>query len=254
MMNPIPSASRRGRPAPPPAWRDAPDWGAARAAPWPDTDTDLAPDCRVGGYARLAGARPAPAANAANAANAAVAANAAWLDASPSAETAARLRDHLVQGYAALHGRLARRLGCADLASEGLHGAWLRLARPVAGEVANADAYVFRMACHLAIDIVRARPSCVSLDDPEGGCPDLCDDAPGPQARAEARSTLAALARAMDGLSRQQQAVLVALRVEGRSRDEVARWLGLSTRSIDTALRQALRHCAKGLGRPVSCA
>ncbi|WZB77159.1 sigma-70 family RNA polymerase sigma factor [Achromobacter insuavis] len=83
---------------------------------------------------------------------------------------------------------------------------------------------------------------------------DLFDDAPGPQARAEARSTLAALARAMDGLSRQQQAVLVALRVEGRSRDEVARWLGLSTRSIDTALRQALRHCAKGLGRPVSCA
>ena len=246
MMNPIPGASRRAGLAPPRAWRDTPDWGAARATPWPATDPGLAPDSLVGGYMRLAGARTAPAANAANAGGG---------DAPTSAAgTAARLRDHLVQRYTALHGRLARRLGCADLASEGLHGAWLRLARPVAGEVANADAYVFRMACHLAIDALRAQPSSVSLDDPEAGCPDLCDAAPGPLASAEARSTLAALARAMEGLSRQQHAVLVALRVEGRSRDEVARWLGLSTRSIDTALRQALRHCAERLERSVACA
>ncbi|WP_241053130.1 RNA polymerase sigma factor [Achromobacter xylosoxidans] len=244
MMNPTHTAIRRARPALPPAWRDAPARDVARSAAWPDTQPVLAPDSLVGGYARLAGALPTPMAKAANAAR---------LDTPPSADTAACLRVHLVHHYVALHGRLARRLGCADLASEGLHGAWLRLARPVAGEVANADAYVFRMACHLAIDALRAQPACVSLDDPEAGCSDLWDGAPGPQAGAEARSTLAALARAMDGLSRQQQAVLVALRVEGRSRDEVARWLGLSTRSIDTALRQALRHCAQSLGRSASC-
>ena len=166
-------------------------------------------------------------------------------------DTAARLRAHLANRYVALHGRLARRLGCADLASDSLHNAWLRLARPVAGEVANPDAYVFRMACHLAVDQLRAQAPWQSLDDPDVAGPELADDAPGPQQAAESRSALAALARAMDGLSRRQRAVLLALRVEGRSRDDVAAWLGLSTRTIDTALRQALMHCEAGVGRRV---
>lgn len=162
-------------------------------------------------------------------------------------DTAAHLREHLARSYASLHGRLARRLGCADLASDSLHNAWLRLARPVAGEVVNADAYVYRMACHLAVDQLRERALWQSLSDPDASCPDLIDEAPGPQQTAEARSALAALTRAMDGMSRRQRAVLMALRVEGRNRDDVADWLGLSTRSIDTALRQALRHCELGL-------
>ncbi len=165
-------------------------------------------------------------------------------DQSPSSpDTAAQLRAHLVQHYAQLHQRLSRRLGCADLATECLHETWLRLARPVDGDVANTSGYVFRMACHLATDRLRAQRPCVSLDDPDGGCPELLDDLPGPQAVAEARSSLAALFRAMEGLSRRQRAVLIALRVEERSRGEVAQWLGVSLRSVDLALRQALAHC-----------
>ncbi|MNV90109.1 RNA polymerase sigma factor [compost metagenome] len=53
------------------------------------------------------------------------------------------------------------------------------------------------------------------------------------------------LARIMEGLPRRQRAVLIALRVEGRSRGDAAEWLGMSLRSVDTALRQALRYCEK---------
>jgi hypothetical protein len=56
-----------------------------------------------------------------------------------------------------------------------------------------------------------------------------------PTAVAEARSSLVALSRAMEGLSRRQRAVLIALRVEERSRGEVAQWLGVSLRSVHSA-------------------
>ncbi|WP_398501113.1 RNA polymerase sigma factor [Variovorax sp.] len=162
----------------------------------------------------------------------------------PARDTAAQLQEHLVRHYAQLHQRMSRRLGGADLAAECLHDTWLRLARPVEGAVDNADAYVFRMLCHVATDRLRSQRPSVSLDDPDNGCPELSDELPGPHAVAEARSSLAALSRAMQGLSRRQRAVLVALRVEERSRGDVSRWLGISLRSVDTALRQALAHCS----------
>lgn len=161
----------------------------------------------------------------------------------PAQDTAALLREHLVRHYTQLHQRMSRRLGAADLAAECLHDTWLRLARPVDGVIGNADAYVFRMACHVAADRLRAQRPSVSLDDPDNACPEPLDEAPGPHAVAEARSSLAALSRAMGGLTRRQRAVLIALRVEERSRDDVSRWLGISLRSVDTALWQALAYC-----------
>lgn len=216
MMNPISTVSRRLAPALPP-WREGEAWRAPRPR-----------------------ARPAPQGarhDEASASRPALAGPDAGTD------TAARLRAHLSGSYAALHGRLVRRFGCADLARECLHDTWLRLARPVAAEVRQADAYVFRMACHLAIDRLREQASWLSLDDPDAGLPEPIDESPGPQAVAEGRSALMALARIMEGLPRRQLAVLIALRVEGRSRGDAAEWLGMSLRSVDTALRQALRHC-----------
>ncbi|MFD4837395.1 RNA polymerase sigma factor [Achromobacter sp. NPDC058515] len=224
MMNPISTASRPPAPAAPPPWRESDARRAPRSLAWP-----------VPQAAALHG-------DTANGPRQALASHAAGID------TAARLREHLSGSYAALHGRLARRLGCADLARECLHDTWLRLARPVAAEVREADAYVFRMACHLAVDRLRAQASWQSLDDPGAGLPELIDENPGPQDVAEGRSALSALSRVMEGLPRRQLAVLIALRVEGRSRGDAAEWLGMSLRSVDTALRQALRHCEKVSG------
>ncbi|WP_183013890.1 RNA polymerase sigma factor [Achromobacter sp. UMC46] len=219
MMNPISTVSRRPAPALPPPWCEGEAWRAPRPPAW------SAP--QVAWHDETPAARPTLA------------------DLVAGGDTAARLRAHLSGSYAALHGRLARRFGCADLARECLHDTWLRLARPVAGEVRQADAYVFRMACHLAIDRLRAQASWLSLDDPDAGLPEPIDESPGPQTVAEGRSALMALAQIMEGLPRRQRAVLIALRVEGRSRGDAAEWLGMSLRSVDTALRQALRHCEK---------
>ena len=222
MMTPLSSARPRPAPALPPPWLDVDAWHLprlplrqARQAVSPHDETVHSPDGTV---------RPP--------------------DESPRlVDDTARLREHLSGSYAALHGRLLRRFRCADLAHECLHETWLRLQRPVLAEVREADAYVFRMACHVAIDRLRGQASCLSLDDPAAALPELVDDTPGPQAVTEGRSALAALSRIVDQLPRRQRAVLIALRVEGRSRADAAEWLGMSLRSVDTALRQALRHC-----------
>ncbi|CAB3631201.1 RNA polymerase sigma factor [Achromobacter pestifer] len=223
MMNPISIGAHRPSPAVPPSWCEGDARRASRRLAWSEPLADCRHDDNVDG------AKPTAAIRAAG------------------MDNAARLRHQLSHGYAALHRRLTRRLGCADLAGECLHETWLRLARPVAGEVRNAEAYVFRMACHLAIDRLRAQTSWLSLDDPGAGLPDLIDDTPGPQRIVEGRAALSVLARVMEGLSRQQRAVLVALRVEGRSRGDTADWLGMSPRSVDTALRQALRICEQAV-------
>ncbi|GAA0512187.1 RNA polymerase sigma factor [Pigmentiphaga sp. GD03639] len=162
---------------------------------------------------------------------------------------AASTRAHLVGNYARLRQRLARRLGCVDLAADCLHDVWLKLSRPVEADVANADAYVWRMLCHTATDHLRSQRPSVSLDDPDIDALGLADAGRGPQAAVEARSELARLDRALEGLSRRQRAVLIAVRVEQRSRRDVADWLGVSIRTVDTALHEALAHCSAYCGR-----
>jgi RNA polymerase sigma-70 factor (ECF subfamily) len=229
MMTPLSTARPRATPALPPPWLDVDTWRLPRS-PVRQARQPVCPhDASVLSHGESMpslddSARPH--------------------DESPRRpDGTARLRDHLSDSYAALHGRLVRRFRCADLAHECLHEAWLRLQRPVLAEVREADAYVFRMACHLAIDRLRGQASWLSLDDPAAALPELVDETPGPQAVSEGRSALAALSRILDQLPRRQRAVLIALRVEGRSRADAAAWLGMSMRSVDTALRQALRHC-----------
>jgi RNA polymerase sigma-70 factor (ECF subfamily) len=56
----------------------------------------------------------------------------------------------------------------------------------------------------------------------------------------------------MARLPRRHRAVLIGLRIEEKSRQEVADWLRISLRSVDTALRQALDHCAEAAGQTVT--
>lgn len=160
------------------------------------------------------------------------------------------LRDFLVANYAGLHRRLARHLNCPDLASECLHETWLRLhGLAVPAIVQCPEAYVYRTACNLAMDRLRGNRYWQYLGDVE--LERLADDVPGPDHIAAARSDLAAVERAMEHLPRRHRAVLVGLRIEEMTRQEVAARYGLSLRSVDTALRQALDHCAGKTGHSV---
>src|ERR1700737_3839269 len=66
----------------------------------------------------------------------------------------ATLRQLLVERYADLGRRVARRLGSTDLATEILHETYLRLDRGSAelGIVHNPKAYLFRTALNVAAD------------------------------------------------------------------------------------------------------
>ncbi|MGJ7530265.1 RNA polymerase sigma factor [Variovorax sp. GB1P17] len=151
------------------------------------------------------------------------------------------LQAHLAANYNALHRRLERQLGCADMASECLHDAWLRLGERCPQEMpGNPDAYVYRVACNLAMDSLRMRKRWLGLNDEGADVDVIADLQPGPELIAEARSEVAAVDRAMQRLPRRHQSVLLALRWHEMSRQEVARRHGVSVRKVDTALRQAL--------------
>jgi RNA polymerase sigma-70 factor (ECF subfamily) len=164
-------------------------------------------------------------------------------EAAPVAVPAVDLQAYLAAHYARLHRRLQRHLGCNDLARECLHDAWLRLGeRGPQAAPENPEAYVFRVACNLAMDSLRARSRSLGADDAQAGVglEVVADQGPGPELIAEARSEVAAVDRAMQRLPRRHQSVLLALRWHEMSRQEVALRHGVSVRKIDTALRQAL--------------
>jgi RNA polymerase sigma factor (sigma-70 family) len=171
----------------------------------------------------------------------------------PSSERSrAALSDFVAAHYEQLAHRLTRYLGCPDLARDALHDAWLRLADKDAFDaVDKPGAYVYRVACNLAMDRLRSDRLSRCVDDPgnvEDGLDLIADQAPGPGAIAETRSELRSLDRALQCLPSRQQAIFWALRIDGRPRDEVAARYGLSLRRMDAALKQALRQCASSVG------
>ncbi len=166
---------------------------------------------------------------------------------------AVSLREILVLNYDRLQRRLTRHFACADTASDCLQEAWLHLgsaALPTA--LRNPEAYVYRVACNLATDQLRDGRPWMFLADAAWVFEELVDRGPGPDAVAEARSDLAALDRALENVPGRHRRVLVGLRLEELTREEVAARHGISLRSVDTALRQALDYCAAQTGRRAS--
>ncbi|MEG1326721.1 MAG: sigma-70 family RNA polymerase sigma factor, partial [Janthinobacterium sp.] len=169
----------------------------------------------------------------------------------------ARLQAVLEGNYAALQRRLARHLGCAELASDSLHDAWLRLGALTAADGAalahSPVAYVFRVACNAAMDSLRRNRAWLYADesgeDGAAGLVDfLADTAAGPERLAELQADVRRLAQAVDSLPRRHRQVLEALRLDELTRQEVAERHDMSLRNVDTALRQALDHCARHTG------
>jgi RNA polymerase sigma-70 factor (ECF subfamily) len=156
----------------------------------------------------------------------------------------AALNAFIARHYEQLARRLTWHLGCPDLARDSLHEAWLHLAdKDAFASVSNPAAYIYRVACNVATDSMRANRPWQQAD--ETLFEQLIDIGPGPDCIAEARSDLAAVERAMQSLPRLHGAILVALRVDEMPRQEVANRFGLSLRTVDKTLRRALECCAQ---------
>ncbi len=155
------------------------------------------------------------------------------------------LQQLLLVKYEDLKKRLTRKLGSADLAGDALHDTWLRLER--GGELAqikHPDTYLFRMAINMARDNQRAENRLVSTSDAKillG----IVDDAPSSERSIESRSDLQFLMAVMAELPPRRKAILLAARVEGLSRGEIAKRYGVSVRYVHWELRAAHDYCAK---------
>jgi RNA polymerase sigma factor (sigma-70 family) len=159
------------------------------------------------------------------------------------------LRQLLVAGYTEMRRRLTRRLGSEELASEVLHETYLRLDRGIdAAVLSRPNDYIFRVALNIASDKRRSDNRRLSYSEVDA-LYHVADAVVDAQQEIEARSELAALARAFEGLTPRQQAILIAVRVDRTPHAELAERFNISERMVDKDLRRALQHCAEQLER-----
>ncbi len=159
------------------------------------------------------------------------------------------LRESLVTRYAQLRDRLALRLGSQDLAGEALNEMWIRLGNgPDLAPVADPDAYLYRAALNTAsnMDASRRRVlGTVEIDD----ILNIADPAPGPDRIVFARSEFAALRRALSGLTPRQRDIFTESFGGDATHAELAARYGVTVRTVQIELRDAILHCARRTGR-----
>jgi RNA polymerase sigma-70 factor (ECF subfamily) len=163
----------------------------------------------------------------------------------------AALRDLLLADYGGLDRQLTRRLGSADLASDVLQETYLRLeGMNEIGPVRSPKAYLFRIAVNIANDRRRAENRRLTVDEVDCLL-DIADDSPDAARVMEDRSEVTLLRRAIAELPERRRRVLVLSRIEGIPNREIARQLGVTVRTVETDLKQAVEHCAERLQRRV---
>lgn len=156
------------------------------------------------------------------------------------------LKQALVAGYEQLKARLTQRLGSPELAAEAVQDTWLRLHRlDAVRAVQNPRSYLFRIALNVARDRVAHEKRYMPLE--QGGGIDLIDQAAGPADTVEMRSELMKVERLMAELPARQRDILVAARLDGIPRNEIARRLGVSLSTVEKELKQAHEYCLSRL-------
>jgi RNA polymerase sigma-70 factor, ECF subfamily len=167
----------------------------------------------------------------------------------PSQPTHQTLREFLGERYNELRARLTRRLGSSDWAAEALHDTYLRLDGTEAiGQASNPAAYLFRAAFNNALNRRRAENRRLTPADIETLL-HIADDAPGAQRIVEGRSDLALLKAAIMALPTRQRYILLAARLEGLTRRQIADRLGISVSMVEKELRSAQEHCVSSFKR-----
>lgn len=160
------------------------------------------------------------------------------------------LRNFFIQRYDDLKRRLTRALGSEDLAGDALHETWLRLQRDEAyGPVRNPQSYLTRMAVNLAIDAKRSQSKLLSSDELDDLLEMQPDPAPGPAQVAEDRSQLQALKEILTHMPARRREILILVRWEGWSQQEVAARMSISVRTVEYELKAAQNYCATRLGQ-----
>jgi RNA polymerase sigma factor (sigma-70 family) len=160
------------------------------------------------------------------------------------------LRDFMTQRYDDLKRRLTLQLGSADLAGEALQETWVRLesSKEAGEQVQYPLSYVMRMATNAALDRIRAERRFLSGDEVDQVFSALADPAPGPAQTAEARSEMQRLAAIIEEMPARRRRIMILIRVDEMSRQEVADRLGISLSLVDRELRYAHEYVVERMG------
>lgn len=168
-------------------------------------------------------------------------------DSGPS--NARSLRAFLVERYQDLRSRLVRRLKSAEWADDALQDTYLRLeGADAVGQIRDPGAYILRAAVNTALNYRRDVDRRLGVGEVETLL-HIADDAPDAQQIVEGRSDLERLKVVMAKLPRRQQVILLAARLEGLTRQQIADRLGISVSMVEKELRKAQERCVIGFGR-----
>ncbi|HEY4078723.1 MAG TPA: RNA polymerase sigma factor [Rhizomicrobium sp.] len=157
------------------------------------------------------------------------------------------LQKLLLSGYDIFIKRLTRLLGSRELAQEALQETYLRLERDIEiGPVRNPKGYLLRMAMNIASNRRKAEKWFLTGEETDLLLT-FADEAPDPARAAEARSEIQALGRALEELPLRRRQIFMASWIDETPHQEIARLHGITIRTVQIELRDALEHCAQRL-------
>ncbi|MBL0039817.1 MAG: RNA polymerase sigma factor [Xanthomonadales bacterium] len=138
---------------------------------------------------------------------------------------------------------LARVLGDVALAEDCVQDTAMRLLdAPFAG-VRDPKAFLFQVGYNLARDALRRRNvRGPAIEDAEAVIDATTSDEAGPETHLLVREQLATVSRALAQLPEQRRRVLWLVRVEGLSLKETAAALGITAKTVENHMTQALRQ------------
>ena len=159
------------------------------------------------------------------------------------------LRAVLAADYSGLFKRLTQRLGSSELACEALQETFLRVERVTeTSPVRSPKDFLFRIALNVATDQRRVGKRYLSAEAVHEFL-DIPDESPDAASILEGRQDIEALQRALAELPTRTRAVFMAAVVKKMPDHAIATQLGVSVRTVEIDLKQALIHCATRLDR-----
>lgn len=145
---------------------------------------------------------------------------------------------------------VSARLGSREQARDALQDAYLKLSRGgPEQDVRHPTAYLYRMALNIAANTRRRDRRLLTFDE-VSSLLEVPDDAPDPEAIAEARSDLAMVRTAMARMSPRRVAICTAAWVDGLATSEIAERNGLAQRTVQHELKLATQELQRILDQP----
>lgn len=148
----------------------------------------------------------------------------------------------VIARYTHLRRRLERTIGSREDAADALQETWIRIGGVGNGvSVNNDEAYLLRMATHIAIDSYKQRNSLLTAMDLDA-LSHIADDTYDTQRCAWARITTAQLLAVLQDMPIRQRTILMASRVDGLTYAQIAKQYNISVSLVNKEMMRALDY------------